>query len=97
MKNLQKAGGISALLAAATYLFAMALVASKLMPMVDSNLGFPEFMTFLVANRSLIFVWHFSMYLINGVCLSVLALALYERLKEHSPRLAKIATIFGLF
>ncbi|MDP2884139.1 MAG: DUF4386 family protein [Ignavibacteria bacterium] len=97
MKNLQKAGGISALIAAATYLFSMALVVSLLMPMADSNLGFQEFMAFLVANRLLIFVWHFSMYLINGVCLAVLVLALYERLKDDSPRLAKIATVFGLF
>jgi Domain of unknown function (DUF4386) len=97
MKNLQKAGGISALIAAATYLFAMGLAATLLMPMLDSSLGFREFMKFLVANKSLVFVWHFSMYFINGVCLTVLALALHERLKDDSPKLAKIATVFGLF
>jgi hypothetical protein len=97
MKNLQKAGGICALIAAATYVFAMGLAATLLMPMLDSSLGFREFMTFLVANKLLVFVWHFSMYFINGVCLTVLALALYERLKVDSPNLAKIATVFGLF
>jgi Domain of unknown function (DUF4386) len=97
MKNLQKAGGISALIAAATYVFAMGLAATLLMPMLDSSLGFQKFMTFLVANQSLVFVWHFSMYFINGVCLTVLALALYERLYDDSPRLAKAATVFGLF
>ncbi len=97
MKNLQRAGGISAFIAAATYVFAMGLVATLLTPMLDSNFGFQEFMKFLVANQVLVFVWHFSMYFINGVCLSVLALALYERLKDDSPKLAKIATVFGLF
>jgi Domain of unknown function (DUF4386) len=97
MKSLQKAGGISALIAAATYVFAMGLAATLLMPMLDSSLGFQKFMTFLVANQSLVFVWHFSMYFINGVCLTVLALALYERLQVDSPRLAKVATVFGLF
>jgi Domain of unknown function (DUF4386) len=97
MKNLQKAGGISALIAAATYVFAMGLAASLLTPMLDSSLGFREFMIFLVANKLLVFVWHFSMYLLNGVCLTVLALALYERLKDDSPKLARIATVFGLF
>jgi Domain of unknown function (DUF4386) len=97
MKNLQKAGGISALIAAATYLFAMALAVSLLMPMLDSSLEFQEFMTFLVANKLLVFVWHFAMYFINGICLTILALALYEQLKDDSPRLAKIATVFGLF
>jgi Domain of unknown function (DUF4386) len=97
MKNLQRAGGISALIAAATYVFAMGLVASLLTPMLDSSLGFQEFMTFLVANKLLVFVWHFSMYFINGVCLTILALALYERLKNKSPNLAKIAAVIGLF
>jgi hypothetical protein len=97
MKNLQKAGGICALIAATTYVFAMGLAATLLTPMLDSSLGFREFMTFLVANKLLVFVWHFSMYFINSVCLTVLALALYERLQDDSPKLAKIATVFGLF
>jgi hypothetical protein len=97
MKNLQTAGGICALIAAATYVFAMGLVATLLTPMLDSSLGFQEFMTFLAANQLLVFVWHFSMYFINGVCLTILALALYERLQSDSPKLAKIATVFGLF
>jgi Domain of unknown function (DUF4386) len=96
MKSLQKAGGISALIAAATYVFAMGLVTTLLTPMLDSNLGFQEFMKFLLVNQLLVFLWHFSMYFINGVCLTVLALALYERLENDSPNLAKIATVFGL-
>lgn len=96
MKNLQKAGGVSAIIAAATYLFAMGLVASMLKPMADSALGFQDYMAFLVANKPLISVWHFSMYLINGICLTVLVLALYERLKDSSPSLAKIGSALGL-
>src|SRR4030043_2430207 len=96
MKNLQKAGGVSAIIAAATFLFAMALVVSMLKPMADSTLGFQEYMAFLIANRLLVFIWHFSMYLINGLCLTVLVLALYERLKNSSPSLAKIGSAFGL-
>jgi hypothetical protein len=95
MKNLQKAGGISAIIAAATYLFALGLVASVLKPMADSTLGFQDYMAFLMANRLLVFLWHFSMYLINGLCLTVLVLALYERLNGSSPRLAKIGSALG--
>jgi hypothetical protein len=95
MKNLQKAGGISAIIAAATYLFAIGLVGSLLKPMADSTLGFQEYMAFLMANKLLVFIWHFSMYLINGLCLTVLVLALYERLKNSSPSLAKIASALG--
>ena len=95
MKNFQKAGGVSAIIAAATYLLAMGLVVSMLKPMADSTLGFQEYMAFLMANRLLVFLWHFSMYLINGFCLVVLVLALHERLKNSSPRLAKIGSALG--
>jgi hypothetical protein len=96
MKNLQKAGGVTAIIAAATYLFAMGLVVSMLKPMADTTLGFNEYMAFLMANKVLVFIWHFSMYLVNGFCLTVLVLALYERLKNSSPRLAKIGSAIGL-
>jgi hypothetical protein len=96
MKNLQRAGGVSAIIAAATYLFAMALAVTLLKPMADPTLGFQEYMSFLIANKPLAFLWHFSMYLVNGVCLTVLVLALYERLKNSSPSLAKIASALGL-
>lgn len=95
MRNLQKAGGVSAIIAAATYLFAMGLVFSVLKPMADSSLGFQEYMAFLIANKLLVFVWHFSMYLISASCLTVVVLAIYERLRNSSPTLAKIASAFG--
>lgn len=94
--DLQKAGGISALVAAVTYLFAMALVFTVLSPMADTRLSFGQYIEFNTANKTLIFIWHFAMYLINGVCLVILSLALYERLKPEAPTIMKIATVFGL-
>jgi hypothetical protein len=93
--HLQKIGGISAVVAAATYLFAMGLVVSVLQPVADVNLGFQEYMAFLAANKSLVFVWNFAMYIVNGTCQAVLVWALYERLKSGSPILSKIASSFG--
>ena len=95
MNTLQKAGGFSAIIAAATYLFAIALAATVLAPMTDLTLGFEQYMTFLTANQTLIFIWHFSMYIISGISLVVLALALYERMKDGAPGLVKVATAFG--
>lgn len=96
MKNLQKIGGIAALIAAATYLVAIGLALSLLAPMLDSALNFGQFMTFLMGNQTLIFIWHLTMYMVNGVFLVILALALHERLKAGAPDLAKAATVFGL-
>lgn len=95
MKTTLKAGGIFAILAAATYLFAIVLAGTILAPMTDLSLGFEEYMAFLTGNQTLIFIWHFSMYIINGISLVYLALALYERMKDGAPVLARAATIFG--
>jgi hypothetical protein len=94
--QLQKTGGISAIIAAATYLFAMGLVVSLLQPVADTNLGFQEYMTFLTANKTLLFIWNFSMYIINGICQTILVWAIYERLKNSSLIMSKLASTFGL-
>jgi hypothetical protein len=73
----------------------LGLVLSILTPIANINFGFQEYMTFLTTNKILVFIWHFSMYFINGICLTLLVLALYERLDNGSPRISKIATAFG--
>ena len=96
MKTLQKIGGIAALIDAATYLVAMALAVTLLAPMLNTNLAFDQFMAFFIPNQTLVFIWHLTMYMVNGVFLVILALALYERLKASSPAMAQTATVFGL-
>jgi len=96
MKALQKTGGISALICAATYLVSMGLLVTLLAPFMDPAMQFTEFMDFFLANQAIIFTWHLLMYLVNGVCLVILALALFDRLKAGSPALAQAATVFGL-
>jgi hypothetical protein len=51
MKNLQKAGGISAIIAAATYVCAMGLGFTKLSPLMDPALGFQDYMAFYTEPR----------------------------------------------
>jgi hypothetical protein len=94
--DLQKAGGIAALVASATYLFAMGLLVTILAPMADAALSFDKYVDFYTANKTLVFIWHFSMYLINGVCLVVLSLVLYERIKLGASAIMKTATILGI-
>lgn len=97
MKTLQKVGGISALICAGTYILAMGLVATRLTPMLDESLPFDQFIAFYLPNQTLIFIWHFAMYLVNGVFLTLLILALTQRLKTDAPTLAHVAACFGLF
>lgn len=95
MRNLQKAGGISAIVSAASYIFAIGLYVTLMMPMADPSLGIDEYIAFFARNRILAFIWAYSMYIVHGASLVILILALYERLKDGSPRLAIIASGFG--
>lgn len=97
MKTLQQVGGIAALICAATYLLAMGLAATLLTPMLDSALPYDQFIAFYLPNQSMVFVWHFSMYLVNGTFLALLVLALYQHLKTSAPALSLAAACFGLF
>jgi hypothetical protein len=94
-ENLQRVGGASALVSAASYVFALGLLMAMMTPLTDSNLGFNEYMTFLIAHQRLNFIWNFLLYIVHGAALMILVLAYYERLKDDSPILALIGTGFG--
>lgn len=94
MNNLQKIGGVAALVEAATYLVGIVIAFTILAPTWELN---PEqYMAFLVDNQTFMHLWHLIIYVINGIFLVVLVLALYERLKNNSPALAQVAAAVGL-
>jgi hypothetical protein len=97
MKNVQKVGGIAALVCAGTFILAIGLVATILTPMLDSALTYEQFIAFYLPHQSLVFIWHFCMYLVNGTFLTILVLALYQQLKTSAPVLSRVAACFGLF
>ena len=96
MKNLQKMGGVAALIDAATYLVAIGLFVTLLAPMGNTELDFGQFMAFFMDNKMIVFIWDLLSYMVNGVFLVILALALFDRLKADSPAMAQVATVLGL-
>ena len=96
MKNLQKMGGVAALIDAATYMVAIGLFLTLLAPMGNTELDFGQFMAFFMDNQMIVFIWDLLSYMVNGVFLVILALALYDRLKAGSPAMAQVATVLGL-
>jgi hypothetical protein len=96
MKTLQKFGGFAALIDAATYLVAIGLFLTLLAPMGNTELDFGQFMAFFMDNQMIVFIWDLLSYMVNGVFLVILALALYDRLKAGSPAMAQVATALGL-
>lgn len=96
MKNLQKFGGIAALIGAATNLFALVTYIAFLTPTGYGSNDPAQIVAFLADNQEIMRVWYIIIYLVLGVGVIVLSLALYERLNAGSPALAQVVTTFGL-
>ncbi len=94
MNDLQKMGGVAALIEAATYVVGLGLALTLLAPVLDADPN--QYVAFLADNLTLMYVWHLIIYVVNGVFLVGLVLALHERLRADSPALAQTATAFGL-
>ena len=94
MKNLQKMGGIAALYLAAALLFAMVgyLLILGTLDVVDPM----EKVAQLVDNQAFLYILNLVAYVIWGIVMIPLALALYDRLKASSPAVMQIATAIGL-
>ena len=90
----QKAGGLAALYLAAAFLVAMPyfLMFVKYPSVVDPV----EKVAMLVSNHDSMRVMYLITYVIFGIVLAVLALALHARLKDEAPALAQAATAVGL-
>ena len=95
MKNLQKMGGIAALYEAAAYIVGMV----GFLFVVDvSGVADPVKKVALMAdNLAFLYILHLIVYVVWGIFMVVLALALYERLKAGSPAMMQTATVFGIF
>ena len=96
MKNLQKVGGVAALIGAATNLFALVTLLTLLEPKGYGSDDPGQVVAFLADNQALMRVWYQIIFLVFGVSMIFLSLALYERLKAGSPARAQAVTIFGL-
>ena len=95
MKNLQKMGGIAALIGAATNLLAIVMFIT-LAPKGYGSDNPGQIVAFLADNQAIMRVWYQIIYVVFGVSLIFLSLALYERLKAGSPALVQAVTTLGL-
>ena len=90
----QKAGGLAALYLAAAYLLAMPffLVVVDYPSVVDPA----KKVALLASNHVGMHVMYLITYVVFGIVLAVLALALYGRLKTVAPVVMQVATAVGL-
>ena len=94
MNDLQKMGGVGALVNAAAYIVGLALAFTLLMPVLGAEPD--QFVALLVDNQTLLYTWHLIIYLVAGVFMVPMVLGLHDRLKDGSPALMQNTTAFGL-
>lgn len=98
MNNLQKVGGMAALGAAVTFIMGFVLLFTLLVPAgyLAADTDPVQAAAFLVDNQAVLYIWYLIIYVIFGIFMVVLSLALRQRLQTNAPALAQIATAFGL-
>ncbi|WP_440873655.1 hypothetical protein [Thalassotalea sp. PLHSN55] len=94
MSNLQKAGGVTALLEATIYISAFVFFGAFWN--FPSDAESVQKFAFLAENQAVLSIVNFIMYVLFGIFLAVLVLAVHERLKAKSPSLSQIASLFGV-
>ena len=94
MNSLQKIGGFASLYLAVAYLIGIVLFLFVLD--YPSIVGPAQKVALLVDKQMVVYITNLLMYVIFGVFLVVLALALYERLNTTSPAIIRTATAIGI-
>jgi hypothetical protein len=98
MSDLQRMGGVAALVMAATFLVGIAVFLGVLTPAgyFDEGVTSVEKVAILADNQAIASVSYLVTFVVFGIFLVVLSLALYDRLKAGSPAMAQTATAFGI-
>lgn len=96
MPSLQKAGGIAALVEASAYMVGFVVLATLLNPGSTEGWTPAQKLSFVLERKTIFQAWTLFIYVVFGVVLVPLAVALHERLKADAPALMQVATSFAL-
>jgi hypothetical protein len=96
MFDLQKAGGIAALVEAAAYVVGFAVMATVLNPGDTEGWTAAQKLSFALERQSILQALMILIYVVFGIALVFLTVALHELLHVGSSDLMKAATPFGL-
>jgi hypothetical protein len=95
MRPSSRVGAIGGLVAAATFVFGIALFVTSLSDYTDPDATPAESVDFLIGHQTTLFVWYFVIFLVFGVAIIPLARALHSRLVDLSPQLADVGAVFA--
>jgi hypothetical protein len=96
MNQHQTIGGIAALIAAATFIFCIVMFVTVLSDYTTGDPTRSESVAFLADHQAAFQIWNIVIYILFGIVLVPLALALRERLAASSSAIVTAATAFGI-
>jgi hypothetical protein len=94
--NLQKVGGLAALIEGFIYIVGFAVMFTLLAPDNAADLNSVQKLAFLLERQNIFQALHFLIYVAFGVFLVVLTVALHERLKVGASAMVQVGSAFGL-
>ena len=94
-KKIQKLGGLCAIFEALIYLSAFT-IHGAILTYPASGASSTKRLQFLADNQLILSVSNFTSYVLFGILLAVLAIAIYQRQKAFSPIFSQLAYVFGI-
>jgi hypothetical protein len=92
----QRLGGIAAVIEAGTFVFGFALYATMLSDYTTGDPTPAESVAFVTDHQVELYLWNLVIFIVFGIVLVPLTLALGERIAVRNTALAATATAFGL-
>ncbi len=91
----KRAGGVGGLIAAATFIFGIALFVTSLSDYTEGDLTPAESVEFLLGHQSMLYAWYLVIFIVFGVAIIPLARAIHHRIGDVSPLLADVSAVFA--
>jgi hypothetical protein len=96
MSHLQRAGAMAAITQALAYIVGFAVLATVMQPEGAETWSHLERLAFVLQNKPLFQAWTLFIYVVFGMALVVLTVALQDRLGRAAPARMQVASAFGL-
>lgn len=96
MTDFRRAGSIAAFIQAACFAAGIGFYAALLAPAGFGGGDVARDLALIAERHAFMHVWNLIIYVVFGIFLVVLALALHNRLSAGAPVLSQVATAFGL-
>ncbi len=94
-KKLQKIGGVSAIIEGLIYISAF-IIYGGVLSYPNKNASATEELNFLTDNFLLLSILNLVVYVLFGIVLAVLTIAIHQQLKTYAPNFSKLAFVFGI-